>query len=243
MPQHYRSIKKQNGRGAPTLSFSHCYIPALEVGGDFFHVFPLPNNRVGIFICDVMGHGVRAAMITALVRAVLEELRPRDLDAGEFMETVNKRLRSILVRVEEPFLATAFYAVADPAHSELRFANAGHPPSVRLRPGSGKCDLLAGETGKSGPGLGLFDEARYPTETSAFEMGDRVVFYTDGAFEVDSPTGEEFGKEALLAEFGKYSNLPAADLFAAVLDDVKRFSERSEFDDDVCLVVCERTSS
>jgi sigma-B regulation protein RsbU (phosphoserine phosphatase) len=237
MPRNYAALRHGDGTARSALSFSHCYIPASAVGGDFFHVFPLSENRAGVFICDVMGHGVRAALITAVVRAVLEELRPRVLDAGQLMGALNMRLRAILARVDEPFLATAFYAVADPIRDELRFANAGHPPPIRLRPGA--IGFLAEGEGRLGPALGLFDEASYPTGHCPFEAGDRVVLYTDGAFEVDSPTGEEFGRNALLAEFGKHADLPTTDLFAAVLENVKRFAERNEFDDDVCLVVCE----
>ena len=66
------------------------------------------------------------------------------------------------------------------------------------------------------------------------------MFFTDGAFEVDSPAGEEFGRDALLTDFGKHAGLPAVELFAAVLEDVKSFSAKPEFDDDVCLVACEQ---
>lgn len=241
LPRDYNAISHSGSLARSALSFAHCYLPAAAVGGDFFHIFSLPGDRAGIFICDVMGHGVRAALITAIIRALLEELRPLMLNPGELLSALNLRVRAILERVEEPFVATAFYAVADPAAGELQFANAAHPAPVRLRPEEGVVGLLE-EKGKKGPALGLFDAATYHTARCPFEKADRVVLFTDGAFEVDSPAGVEFGRDALLADFGKHSRLSAEDLFAAVLEDVKRFSARPDFQDDVCLVACERSA-
>lgn len=225
------------------LSFAYCYLPAAAVGGDFFHVFRLPGERAGIFICDVMGHGVRAALITAIIRALMEELRPLMPTPGPFLSALNRRVRTILARVDEPFVATALFAVADPAAGEWQVANAAHPIPVRLRPGAGVIGPLQEEGQRPGPALGLIDEVTYATGRCAFERSDRVVFFTDGAFEVDSPTGEEFGREALLSDFGKHAALPAPELFTAVLEEVRRFSARPDFADDVCLVACEQSTA
>ncbi|MEA3188365.1 MAG: phosphoserine phosphatase RsbU/P [Chthoniobacter sp.] len=240
LPHDYRAVSHAGAFARNALSFAHCYLPAAAVGGDFFHIFPLPEDRAGVFICDVMGHGVRAALITAIIRALLEEIRPMMLNHGQFMSALNLRVRAILERVEEPFVATAFYAIADPIAGELQFANAAHPAPVRLRGSEGVVGLLEEKGNPIGPALGLFDATTYRTAHCPFEKTDRVVFFTDGAFEVDSPEGEEFGRDALLTGFGKHAGLPAVELFAAVLEDVRSFSAKSEFDDDVCLVACEQ---
>lgn len=243
LPQDYGAVSHSGGFARNALSFAHCYLPAAAVGGDFFHIFPLPEQRAGVFICDVMGHGVRAALITAIIRALLEELRPKMLEPGSFLSALNRRVRKILARVEERFVATAFYAIADPVRGELQFANAGHPAPVRLREGEGVIGLLEEKGCAPGPVLGIFDDAIYRTGRCPFEKNDRVVLFTDGAFEVDSPAGVEFGREALLTDFGKYADLPAPELFAAVLADVKRYAARPDFEDDVCMVACERVDS
>lgn len=239
LPREFKALSRRGELTGNTLSFAHCYLPAAAVGGDFFHILPLPENRAGIFICDVMGHGIRAALITAIIRALLEELHSLLLTPGPLMNALNQRVRTILERVDEPFIATAFYAVADPNAGQIHFANAGHPVPVRIRSGEGVVGLLKQQGERSGPGLGLFDDADYKTCKCALERDDRVVLYTDGAFEVDSPAGELFGREALLEEFAKHASLPSQDLFAAVLDDVRDFASRPDFDDDVCLVACE----
>ncbi len=93
-----------------------------------------------------------------------------------------------------------------------------------------------------GPALGLFDEATYKTQSCRFDEGDRIVLFTDGLHEVESSEGEEFGIEALQESLGKHTDLPADESFTAVLSDVRAFTGKSEFDDDVCLVSVERTT-
>lgn len=242
LPRGYPSARA--GISDPAeLSFAHCYRPAAAVGGDFFHFFPLSQHKAGIFICDVMGHGLRAALVTAIIRACMEELRPSLSDPGQFLRNLNSRLRSILGSVDEPFVATAFYMIADPSAKEVHFANAGHPAPVNLRRSSGAAEKVAESGRRPGCALGLFNEADYHTGHLPFEQGDRIVLFTDGLYEVDSPQGDEFGMSSLIDSFRRHADLPAQDLFTAVLGDVSRFSLREDFDDDVCLVAVEQPSS
>ena len=160
--------------------------------------------------------------------------------AGRFLESLNLRLRAVLERVEEPFVATAFYMIADTAAKEVTFANAGHPGPCRICRKAGTAEPLSTARQQNGPALGIFDSASFPTSRAPFVEGDCIVIYTDGIFEVYSPEGKEFGREALLASFLRHAALPAGELFDAVLKEALAFSTRSEFDDDVCLVAIER---
>ena len=110
----------------------------------FFDIFPLSPTRAGIFICDVMGHGLRAALVTAIIRTLLEELRPMMQNPGRFLSALNLQLRAILERVDEPFIATAFYLTADTATKETQFANAGHPPphACQTKRANGRTDFV-----------------------------------------------------------------------------------------------------
>jgi phosphoserine phosphatase RsbU/P len=183
---------------------------------------------------------LRAALITAIIRALLEELRPMMHNAGRFLEALNLRLRAVLERVEEPFVATAFYLIADTTAKEVSFANSGHPGALRACRKAGTVEQLGVERKQRGPALGIFDSAVFPTSCAPFDSGDCVVLFTDGIFEVYSPEGKEFGKEALVSAFYRHASLPADQMFAAVLDDVRAFASRKDFDDDVCLVAIER---
>ena len=241
LPRENIVFKDASLEGGGALAFERLYRPATVVGGDFFHIIPLPQDRAGVFICDVMGHGLRAALVTAIIRACLEELRPVMDDPGGLLRALNLRLRAILTRVEEPFVATAFYMVADPAMREVRFANAGHPHPVRMRCSEGAVETLGGKARKPGCALGLFDNAVYPTSCSAFERHDRILLFTDGLYEAEAPNGEQFGVTALMESFRRHTALNARELFATVLADVSLFSGRQDFDDDVCILAVDQT--
>ncbi|HEY5770024.1 MAG TPA: SpoIIE family protein phosphatase, partial [Terrimicrobium sp.] len=240
LPRDYPTFPGFGVSGQNALSFAHCYLPAAAVGGDFFDIFPLSQTRAGILVCDVMGHGLRAALITAIIRALLEELRPMMHQAGRFLEALNLRLRAVLERVEEPFVATAFYMIADTAAKEASYANAGHPGPFHIRRKAATVQGMSSDRKLNGPALGIFDSASFPTSRIPFDNGDCIVLFTDGIFEVYSPEGKEFGKEALASAFQRHAKLPADQLFAAVLKEVLAFSSRPDFDDDVCLVAIER---
>ena len=236
LPRDYPSLADCDSLRHGGLAFAHCYRPAAAVGGDFFDIVRLSQTRFGVFICDVMGHGLRAALVTAIIRGVLEELRSVMDDPGHFMSLLNRRLRAILKRVDEPFVATAFYLVADAESEEVRFANAAHPVPIYLGGGGG----LNNDWGKPDSALGLFDNLTYTTSCRPFEKSDRIILFTDGLYEVDSPHGTEFGRNSLMSCFQNHADLPTEELFAAVLSDVSAFSSRSDFDDDVCIVAVER---
>src|SRR5205807_5373669 len=113
LPHQYPTFPPGVAAHESALRFSHRYLPAAAVGGDFFDIFAITPTTAGIFICDVMGHGMRAALVTAIMRGLVEELMPVAADAGKFLTEINRSLHTILRRTREPFLATAFYIVAD----------------------------------------------------------------------------------------------------------------------------------
>ena len=240
LPRDYPIFPGSGVSGQSLLSFAHCYRPAKAVGGDFFDIFSLSQTRAGIFICDVTGQGLRGAVITSVLRTLLEELRPTIHDPGSFLEALNLRLRGLLERVKKPISATAFFMIADTASKEVSFANAGHPDPLRLRRQAGIVEPLCGGQEKTGPALGLLDSATYPTSRSSFEDADCIALFTNGLYKVCSPQGDEFGGSALDSTFLRYKDLHSEKLCAAVLKDVSEFAGRSNFDDDVCIVTVER---
>ena len=236
LPSDYPAFAEHEVEGGDRFHFAHCYRPASAVGGDFYDIFPLSPTRVGIFICDVMGHGMRAALVTAIIRGLLEELRPKMHDPREFMEALNQRLRAILQRVDVPFVATAFYMIADSETAQVSFANAAHPSPVYLSRDRTIAELLSVGAKKSGPGLGLFDKAVYEISIHRFEARDRIILYTDGLFEVDSPDGTAYGQASLVSSIARLAGLPSEDFFKAIQAEVLAFSATEEFEDDVCIL-------
>ena len=240
LPRDYPIFPGSGVSGQSQLSFAHCYRLADAVGGDFFDIFSLSQTRAGIFICDVTGQGLRGAVITSVLRTLLEELRPMIHDAGGFLGALNLRLRALLERVKEPISATAFFMIADTASKEVSFANAAHPDPLRLRRQAGIVEPLSEGQEKTGPALGLLDSATYPTSRSSFDDADCIALFTNGLYKVCSPQGDEFGRSALDSTFLRCKELHSEKLCAAVLKDVSEFAGRSDFDDDVCIVTVER---
>src|SRR5262249_45744338 len=133
LPQAYPSFPPQAPADSSILRFFHRYVPAGRVSGDFFHVRQISDDVAGIFICDVMGHGVRSAMITSMLRALVEELHSDAGNPSELLGHLNHDLCAILRQSDETMYATAVYLVFDTVNFHIRWANAGHPYPVRLR--------------------------------------------------------------------------------------------------------------
>lgn len=243
LPDQYPTFPHSVAPNKSLLKFSHRYISAAAVGGDFFDIFAITDTTAGVLICDVMGHGMRAALITAIMRGLTEELMPVAADPGKFLTEINRSLRTILRRTREPFLATAFYGVADGESGELRFANAGHPSPFRLQRNANELRPLKFYDSRHGPALGLFERTDYPTCQCPLDPNDLVFLYTDGIYEVSNAQGQEFGQERLLEAVRRRIQLPAEQLFTELLSEVQKYSGSDEFEDDVCLVGVEAAGS
>jgi sigma-B regulation protein RsbU (phosphoserine phosphatase) len=236
LPQQYPPFPAGAAPKESALRFYHRYRPTSAVGGDFFDVMALSDTKAGVFICDVMGHGVRAALVTAIVRGWVDELKPVGGDPGRFLTEINRRLVSTLRQTRMPMFVSAFYMVVDAAGCELRYAGAGHPSPLHLQCDAGVVEPLRFDEGKPGPALGVFEDSAYVTARRPLAAHDVVILFTDGLFEVDSGGEEQYGQERLLAAVRQRVRQPLATLFDELLADIQRFSGNAEFVDDVCLV-------
>ncbi len=236
LPQQYPVFPPGASESSSVLHFCHRYHPSGQVGGDFFNVLALSEGQAGLFICDVMGHGVRSALVTAMVRGLVEELRPIALDPGQLLTRINSDLRAILQQTGTPLFTTAFYLVADLARRQIYFANAGHPKPFLVHRLSGTVEILKYADGKARPALGLFADSTYPMMSCPLSAGDLVMLFTDGLYEVEGAGGQQFSQDLLLEAVRKHAKLHGTELFTAVLNEIQQFSASHEFSDDVCLV-------
>ncbi|MBI2948179.1 MAG: SpoIIE family protein phosphatase, partial [Verrucomicrobia bacterium] len=236
IPQQYPSFPRSARPKDSALRFCHRYLPTGTVGGDFFNVLALSDTKAGLFICDVMGHGVRSALVTAIIRALVEEMTPSAADPGQLLGHLNRDLRAILKQSGTPLFTTAFYLVADLESRQMCYAAAGHPKQLLVHRSSSEVELLQSPRGMPSPALGLFDHATYPTATASFAANDLVVLFTDGLYDVEGPAQEKFHLEWLVEEVRKRARLPAGDLFDALIAQIRSASQGGTFADDVCLV-------
>ena len=225
--------------GAPThesaLSFLSFYFPTGDVSGDFFSVFPVGEKAAGVLICDVMGHGVRSALVTGMIRGLVEEHAKLAADPGVLLTRINRALTIILQQSGTTMFATCFYVIADVERAELRFANAGHPSALHMRCGGASAEKLD-DQGLRGPAMGIFSSAIYSTTTRSMAKGDIVMLFTDGLFEVEDANGAFFNEEQLRASASRHADLVPEEFFDRVLGDIRKYSQSETFADDVCVV-------
>lgn len=236
LPQQYPTFPPSASDQDSLLHFCHRYHPTGQVGGDFFNILALSETQAGIFICDVMGHGVRSALVTAMVRGLVEELRPIALDPGQLLTRINSDLRTILQQTGTPLFTTAFYVVADLERRQLLYANAGHPKPFLIHRGRKEVEVLKYPDNKARAALGLFADLTYPTAAAELKPGDALMLFTDGLYEVERPDGEQFSQDLLLQAVRQHTALHCPELFSAILAEIQQFSNCTQFSDDVCLV-------
>jgi serine phosphatase RsbU (regulator of sigma subunit)/ActR/RegA family two-component response regulator len=218
------------------LRFCHRYCASQELGGDFYDLLPLSDTQVGVLICDVMGHGIRAALVTAIVRGLVEKLREESLDPGKFMTQLNRSLCSILSQTTTQLFATALYAVIDTESGVIRWANAGHPAPIHVRRAEITADRLQIPGERPGPALGFVNEFSYTTHELPLAEEDLIIFFTDGLYELTDRNDTLYEQEQLTEAVVRRASLPTTQLFDELIEELLRFSNTGTFGDDMCIV-------
>ena len=235
LPQQYPAFPSPEGAGS-AFQFIHRYQPTGTVGGDFFTVSALSESEAGVFICDVAGHGVRSALVTAMIRALVEELKPVATEPGKFLTKLNSDLYAILKHTGTPMLTTAFYLVANWKEGTMRYANAGHPKPLHVRRATNQVASLGNACGKGQPALGLIEDAVYQTSSTVLSPKDLVMLFTDGLYEVQGANSEFYTQALLTQAVQQHAQETASEIFDQLMHDIRGFSHDHEFTDDVCLV-------
>jgi serine phosphatase RsbU (regulator of sigma subunit) len=239
MPSTYPSIPADAGAGETKLRFCHRYLPATLMGGDFFHIARLSDDTAAVCICDVMGHGVRAALITAMMRAMIETHAAEAVDPGRLLTQLNSEFTGILKQTGTLVFVTVLYCVIDVRVGNARFARAGHPPPLRARRSSGEVQSFIVGGDAAGPAIGIIPNAQFKTIDAKVSPGDFLLFFTDGIIEVEASDGSQFGIEGLRESVRSNLDQPTESLLDAVVSDVYKFGDSTVLTDDACLVAAE----
>jgi len=241
LPQRYPTFPPGAPPEESALRFCHYYHPTSALGGDFFEVVVPSQTSAGIFIGDVMGHGVRAALVMAVIRGLVDELHAFAGDPGRFLSEINRALVAHQV-TSSPVFATAFYMVVDASNGSVHCASAGHPSPFWMRRTLGRVEPLLTGIPRNGPVLGLLANADYPATRHTFAVNDAVLLYTDGLCEAQNTEGIPYGADRVQTFLQQHITLPCDQLQQALIADVRRQASGGELDDDVCLVSVELTS-
>ncbi|MHB8841014.1 MAG: SpoIIE family protein phosphatase [Candidatus Aquicultor sp.] len=184
------------------IEFSHLYRAATEVarvGGDFYDIFPLKENKVGIAVGDIAGTGVQAAILATMVKNAIRAYSYEDNSPAQVMAKTNELVQGT---TGPGLFVTAFFGILDIETGRLIYCSAGHPPAI-LKRKTGEAALLI----TSSPILGAFPALNFIDDEETVNQDDAVVLYTDGVTEARCRSGKFFGEEQLVMLM---KNLPAS---------------------------------
>lgn len=222
------SLVPQQGLCHGSVEIACRYIPLFDVGGDFADFFVLPNGHIGIYLGDVVGKGLPAAMYSALVMGVLRGVHKTGTDTANVLARLNDRL--IQRPISGRFCST-FYALFDPATAELIFSNAGM--ELPLLAGQGDCRQL----GDGGLPSGMFPGAAYSRHVVQLAPGDCVLFATDGLHDLRDRNGLDFSSAQMHQVWAQCAEKSAADAVGFLFERLMTFSAGAAANDDITAIV------
>ncbi|MGK0291627.1 MAG: PAS domain S-box-containing protein, partial [bacterium] len=197
----------------PSAKISCMYKPMDEIGGDFYDIVDLGENKFGIMVADVTGHGVPAALISFMVSGVFAESVSSEISTKEALMRTNE---SLYGKLQDGKFATMFYGIYDASEQTLTYTTASHPEGLVVRASTGEVFRLA----TNGLFIGPFPNeiANYEKKVFQLQSGDKLLLYTDAIIEIADKKGQMMGIEGLSSLMQKYCNLSVSNL----LDEIYR---------------------
>lgn len=224
------SLLPQQAPRAAGIVCAGRWVPAAQVGGDYYDFFPRDDGSLDMVIADVSGHSVGAALIMIEARSVIRSQARAGGSPAEIAAALNSLLYDDLNRAE--LFVSLFYASYAPARRILTYASAGHnPPLVYRRDGQ----FL--ELDAEGLILGVRQEVLFEERETRLDPGDLVLLYTDGITETANESGELFGVDRLRRLLREWAGAPPETVFDAILERLAEFSRQTSLADDVCMVL------
>jgi hypothetical protein len=212
------------------VDIAHAYLPASEVGGDFYDVLALEDGRLAVAVGDVAGHGVSSGLIMSMAKSALAVQVTFDPEVAAVFNTLN---RTVYQTARKRLLTTLCYAVLDPRRLELLYASAGHLHPYRIA-ATGRVDPLESIAYP----LGVRGELHVIPQTARMSPGDTLFLFSDGIIEARREGSEEmFGFERLEESLARHAGRGVEGLRDGVLADVARFTANAPREDDQTILV------
>jgi sigma-B regulation protein RsbU (phosphoserine phosphatase) len=204
------------------------YLSAREVCGDLYEFLRYGPQQLGIALGDVSGKGTAAALYGAVAIGIMRSLAPQKLQPAEMLRQMNQVIGER--RIEGRFM-TACFATWQKGRQKLRVANAGQSQPLLYK--GGKCDRIE----LAGFPLGIFEEVQYDEWGVTLDVGDILVFHSDGIAETANTEGQFFGTTRLRRLIEKHHEIPSAELADLILREVDWFAQSAPLSDDRTLVI------
>lgn len=211
---HFRGIK-----------FHVSYDPISQVGGDFYDVLDLGNDKVGIFIGDVSGHGLPAAFVGAMIKMALVNHAYNHTSPKVVLENINQNL---IMNLHSGHYLTAFYGVLDLRTYQFLYCKASHPHPILVRKDEEKAIKLEAH----GLFLGLLENPKYEEKSIQLKLGDRLYLFTDGYFEIKGPDGVQFLYDTVVELASQAKNLSLEEVQPFITRKIIQLAKDTTLDDD-----------
>jgi len=211
-----------------SVEISFRFVPFAEVSGDFADFFPLPNGRIGLYLGDVAGKGLPAAMYGALAMGTLRGIHKSGTETASVLTTLNQRLMQRPLRGR---YCCTLYAVFDPATGELAFSNAGLPQPLLIS--KAECQGL----GEGGLPPGMFAGTNYDQHLVQLAPGDSVLFASDGLHEASNGNGIEFCAQHMAECWEQCRHKSADESLNFLFESLQAFSSGNAPNDDVTVLI------
>ena len=217
------------------FSFGACILPARHVGGDFYDVFKIDDDEMGLVIGDVADKGVPAALFMARAHALIMAEADKGISAGEVIELVNRHITRMHKTTQ---FVTVLYGILNLKTHELNYARAGHEPPLVLTPDA-RVKRLPHSRGIP---LGLMENIEIDQRSVVLLPGTTLLMYTDGMLDCRNANGEPFGLERIKQTLSGLVNLNAQRVCDLLLETLKNYQDGAKQDDDVALVAIHVTN-
>jgi sigma-B regulation protein RsbU (phosphoserine phosphatase) len=214
------------------------YVPMAAVAGDFYDFIKVGENRLGILVADVSGHGVPASLIGSMVKIAFSSQLPHACNPAQVLLGINQ----ILCGKLEGDFVTAGYLFIDTEKQTATYAGAGHPPLLLWKGSEQKIYEYRGK----GIILGQFEDARYQNIELNLKSGDRFFLYTDGIIEATNAAGERFGWDHFKEFITTHASLPVGQFADELIQRIYTWSRKHSeeaLDDDLTLVLADFKNS
>lgn len=218
---------------ADKLDIAASMTPAKDVGGDFYDLFRIDDERIGFVIADVSGKGIPAAIFMAVSRTLIRATGVRGGSPAECIAYSNKLLAAESV---DCMFVTVFYGIININTGEINYCNAGHNPPYVLKH-DGKVEPLPTMGDCM---VGAIDGLPYHEATLQLEKGDALVMYTDGVTEAMNIDYQQFGEERLKETLEDVAMHNCQEMVDAIKSDVAAFAGEAEQSDDITVLTLKR---
>lgn len=212
------------------FEFALKYLPVEKISGDFFDFIVTGEDRFSFIFADVSGHGVPAALYSAMVKTALSSVSEKNLSPSESISETNRFLINAQKTMSYNY-ATLFYGIFDLTEGKLHYSNAGIPAPMVIRENE-KVEFL----GPNGTFVGIFDTAHYRDEVIAIGKGDRFIFYTDGVFECANSEDKIMGQKIFLELLSRHIRDDIDTIVESLFGEIINFCEDRRYSDDITLL-------